>query len=154
MDSSRAENVDEVMGKARICLSPLRFGAGLKGKFIDAMNNGTPIVTTEMGAEGMTFNNKWPGYISDNAEEIANKAVSLYLDQDQWEQFQKIGFDLINDHFSNEKYGQVFIDRLTNIQQNLESYREKNTVGLLLTHHQLQSTKYMAKWIEVKNSRK
>ena len=47
------ENVNEVMCKARVCLVPLQFGAGLKGKMIDAMTNGTPCVTTSIGAEGL-----------------------------------------------------------------------------------------------------
>ncbi len=34
-------------------MAPLPFGAGLKGKFIDAMTQGTPNVTTAVGAEGM-----------------------------------------------------------------------------------------------------
>ena len=42
-----------VMSNARVCLSPLRFGAGIKGKFLDAMNSGTPSITTPIGAEGM-----------------------------------------------------------------------------------------------------
>ena len=47
-------NVSEVMKNARVCLAPLRFGAGLKGKFIDAMKNGTPAVTTAIGSEGIS----------------------------------------------------------------------------------------------------
>jgi hypothetical protein len=35
--------------------------------------------------------------------------------------------------------------------KNLENYRERNFIGSMLMHHFLQSTKYMAKWIEEKN---
>jgi glycosyltransferase involved in cell wall biosynthesis len=35
----------------RVCLAPLRFGAGQKGKLLDAMHFGTPSVTTSIGAE-------------------------------------------------------------------------------------------------------
>uniref|UniRef100_UPI0040476372 hypothetical protein n=1 Tax=Mariniflexile sp. TaxID=1979402 RepID=UPI0040476372 len=35
-----AEDVNEVMQKAKICLATVRFGAGLKGKLADAMQNG------------------------------------------------------------------------------------------------------------------
>ncbi|NER16232.1 glycosyltransferase family 4 protein [Spongiivirga citrea] len=147
----RAEAVSNIMSKARVCLSPLRFGAGLKGKFIDAMNNGTPIVTTKIGAEGMSINDNWPGYVSDDPKEIATKAALLYNDKAEWKRAQKIGFSTINDHFSKSKYQMAFVDRLNELLLNLRQHREKNTVGQLLTHHQLQSTKYMAKWIEEKN---
>ena len=33
-----ADDAFEVMARARVCLAPLRFGAGIKGKFIDAMH--------------------------------------------------------------------------------------------------------------------
>ncbi|HET8829830.1 MAG TPA: glycosyltransferase, partial [Pelobium sp.] len=64
----RTENVAEVMQKAKICLAPLLFGAGLKGKLIDAMQNGTPNVTTNIGAEAMHKNLAWSGIIADEPE--------------------------------------------------------------------------------------
>jgi O-antigen biosynthesis protein len=51
-----ADNAHQVLQQARVCLAPLTFGAGLKGKFIDAMQTGTPSVTTAIGAEGMCLN--------------------------------------------------------------------------------------------------
>lgn len=48
-----ADNAHQVLQQSRVCLAPLPFGAGLKGKFIDAMQTGTPSVTTAIGAEGM-----------------------------------------------------------------------------------------------------
>jgi hypothetical protein len=36
-----------------VLLAPLRFGAGIKGKIVDAWANGLPVVTTPVGAEGM-----------------------------------------------------------------------------------------------------
>ncbi|MEM9681002.1 MAG: glycosyltransferase family 4 protein, partial [Bacteroidota bacterium] len=47
------DDVHAVMQKARVCLAPLRFGAGLKGKLIDAMVNGTPCMMSSIAAEGM-----------------------------------------------------------------------------------------------------
>ena len=55
----RATSVNKVMGRARVNLAPLRFGAGLKGKLIDAMYNGTPSVTTSIGAEGLHAQLPW-----------------------------------------------------------------------------------------------
>ena len=49
----RAADAYEVVSKAKVCLAPLRFGAGMKGKLVEAMQCGTPSVTTSIGAEGM-----------------------------------------------------------------------------------------------------
>jgi len=41
------------MRSYRVLLAPLRFGAGLKGKVVDAWAHGLPVFTTPVGAEGM-----------------------------------------------------------------------------------------------------
>ncbi|MCK5872935.1 MAG: glycosyltransferase, partial [Methylococcales bacterium] len=46
----------------RICLAPLRFGAGQKGKLLDAMYFGTPSITTSIGAEGLSDLENWNGF--------------------------------------------------------------------------------------------
>lgn len=40
-------------GTARVAVVPLRFGAGLKLKVVEALAYGTPLVTTEVGAQGL-----------------------------------------------------------------------------------------------------
>ena len=46
------ENICEALGTAKILLAPLRFGAGIKGKVIEAFKYGTPVITTPIGGEG------------------------------------------------------------------------------------------------------
>jgi glycosyltransferase involved in cell wall biosynthesis len=67
----RADKAIEVMYKTRVCLAPLRFGAGLKGKLTDAMTAGTPSVTTSIGAEAMHGDLPWAGCIAETAENMA-----------------------------------------------------------------------------------
>lgn len=43
----------QVLRLYRVLLAPLRYGAGLKGKIVDAWAHGLPVVTTPIGAEGM-----------------------------------------------------------------------------------------------------
>jgi len=47
----RAEDALEVIGKARVMLAPITFGAGIKGKLVDAILAGTPSVSSAIGAE-------------------------------------------------------------------------------------------------------
>lgn len=47
-----APSLDLMLGY-RVMLSPLRFGAGLKGKVVDSWWHGLPVCTTPVGAEGM-----------------------------------------------------------------------------------------------------
>ena len=145
------EEVSEVMQSAKVCLSPLRFGAGLKGKFIDAMKNGTPIVTTAIGAEGMSKKEAWPGYIADDPNEIANKAIKLYSEKNIWLEKQRLGIQVIDSEFSKSKFHQIFKLRIFELKAQLFKHRKENLVGEILKLNTLRSTKYMSKWIEEKN---
>lgn len=147
----RAEDAKEVVSKARICLAPLRFGAGLKGKLVEAMQCGTPSVTTTIGAESMHGNLPWNGVIADQKEDFSNAAIALYNDKLLWEQAKENGINIINSCFSKSKFEEKFIDLIMNIRNNIDHHRKCNFMGAMLMHHTLASTKYMAKWIEAKN---
>jgi len=147
----RVESAQEVMLKARVCLAPLRFGAGLKGKLIEAMQYGTPSVTTSIGSEGITGGMEWPGIIANTPEKLAAAAVKLYTNQAAWEEAQKAGKCIINKRFAKKEFGPALIHQITKIQQGLEQHRLNNFTGAMLMHHTTASTKYMARWIEAKN---
>jgi len=72
-----AENALTVMEESRICLAPLRFGAGIKGKLLDAMIMQTPSITTSIGSEGMHDKEPWPGVLTDDMSEFVEAAVNL-----------------------------------------------------------------------------
>lgn len=146
-----ADDVNDVMQQARVCLAPIRFGAGLKGKLIDAMQNGTPCVTTKIGAEGMYGNIEPNGFIEDIVQEYANKSVELFCNKSLWEEKQENGFKAINKRFIKEQFHLRFLDDVKTIHKNLDQHRLNNFTGSMLMHHNLQSTKYMSKWIEEKN---
>ena len=145
------KDVVEVMQKARVCLAPLRFGAGLKGKLIDAMKNGTPCVTTNIGAEGMYGDLEPNGFISDTPEMFSEKSVELYKNENLWKEKQQNGFKIINERFNKKYFQKVFLEHLELATQQLTERRLKNFTGQMLHHHTLQSTKFMGKWIEEKN---
>jgi glycosyltransferase involved in cell wall biosynthesis len=85
-------------------LAPLRFGAGLKGKLLEAMLCGTPSVTTDIGVEGMAGELAWSGRIFNEPKEIASASVELYRNKKKWEQAQKNGIDIVNERFRKEKF--------------------------------------------------
>lgn len=147
----RAESAKEVMQNARICLAPLRFGAGMKGKLLDAMIYGTPSVTTAIGAESMHAHLPWNGAIAENPEDLVKEAVELYKNETHWLQAQHNGISIINHHFSKDKHGALLVTILLDIQKKLNEHRLANFTGAMLQHHQLSASKYMALWIEAKN---
>jgi len=147
----RAESATEVMSNAKVCLAPLRFGAGQKGKLIDSMITGTPNVTTAIGAESMHDNFPWNGSIENTPQKIANAAVELYTNKNKWNTAQENGVKIINKCFDKNEIGKLLISSINNLYSNLEKHRLNNFTGAMLMHHSQASTKYMSRWIEIKN---
>lgn len=146
-----AKSTVESFTNAKVCLAPLQFGAGLKGKLIDAMLFGTPSVTTNIGAEAMHAKLPWNGFIADNPTEFALKSIELYTDENLWKNAQLKGVEIINTCYPKEKYEGKLLNKIDDIQKNIVQHRLKNFIGAILLHHTIQSTKYMSKWIEKKN---
>lgn len=155
-----AEDAKEVMQRAKVCLAPLRFGAGIKGKLAEAMYCGTPNVTTDIGSEGMTLGQAWPGLVTQltnstdieqSAINFASQAVDLYQNQELWQQKQIDGYKLIKSNFDKVVIQATLLDKINTLIENIKAHREDNFIGQMLQHHQHKSTQYMAQWIEAKN---
>ncbi|MDZ7719986.1 MAG: glycosyltransferase [Balneolaceae bacterium] len=147
----RANDALSVVSKARVLVAPLRFGAGLKGKLVDAALSGTPSVTTSIGSEGIELGCKWNGVISNDPEQFANAAVQLYQNKEFWERSQKTGYELLKDRFDLKKFDTFLLKRIKELRQNLDGHRRQNFIGAMLRHHTMNSTKFMSRWIEEKN---
>lgn len=95
------KKLDEMYSKVKVVIAPLRFGAGIKGKVIEAMYKGIPVVTTSIGAEGIPNENS-SLIIADDENEFAEKLIDVYKDDNR---LQKISSDfksLIEKYFSRE----------------------------------------------------
>ena len=147
----RAANAYDVVSKARVVVAPIRFGAGAKGKLIEAMQCGTPSVTTVIGAESMQGDLPWNGVISDDVETMVAAAVALYQNQELWEEAQQRGVVIVNERYSKTVFEADFMKHIVEIQQQLKQHRLANFMGAILMHHTTASTKYMSRWIESKN---
>ncbi|MCK6608546.1 MAG: glycosyltransferase family 4 protein [Flavobacterium sp.] len=148
----RAESVTEVYAKSRVLLAPIPYGAGLKGKLFEAMQLGLPSITTKMGAEAMNGNLNWNGFITSDENDFVEKAVELYTSKSLWETAQKNGYEIIEKRFKKKLFASDFMNHVAHLQENLKTHRNQNFFGQILQHQSLQSTKYMSKWIEAKNS--
>jgi glycosyltransferase involved in cell wall biosynthesis len=147
-----AKDALQVMEQARICLAPLRFGAGIKGKLLDAMVMQTPSITTSIGSEGMHQQEPWPGIIANDVIEFVAAAVKLYNDKQAWLEAQKKARVLLTARYDAETLGTQLIKKIIGIEENLAQHRLNNFSGAMLKHHSMASTKYMSQWIAAKNA--
>ena len=149
-----AKDAQQVMQQARLCLAPLRFGAGIKGKLVEAMQMGTPSITTSIGAEAMHGALPWNGVISDDEEVFVQAAVSLYEDQQSWQLMQRNGQQILSQRYLASDWEPLLIRRLHTQLKLKDSLRQNHFWGAMLRHHSLKSSQYLSQWIELKNQPK
>ena len=148
-----AEDAGAVIEKARVCLAPLRFGAGIKGKLLDAMIMQTPSVTTSVGSEGMHDQEQWPGVVADDVGHFVEAAVKLYNNEDKWLRSQENVKALLKNRFDGVSLGEKLVAKIDKVGKELKQHRLNNFTGSMLKHHTMMSTKYMSQWIAEKNSK-
>lgn len=141
----------QTMQSARVCLAPLRFGAGIKGKLAEAMLCATPSVTTDIGIEGMQTELPWPGSVANDAQAFADAAVKLYQQESTWQIASDLGEKNAECLFEQDKHFNALVDSIAGLLTNLAEHRQNNFIGSMLNHHHHKSTKYMSQWIEIKN---
>ncbi|MFW5447245.1 MAG: glycosyltransferase, partial [Methylophagaceae bacterium] len=146
-----ADDALATMEQYRVCIAPIRFGAGIKGKLLDAMIMQTPSITTSLGIEGMDFGEQWPGIIADDVTGLADAAVQLYNSKPAWTSAKKNCNTLLTPHYDSQLLGAKLITKIKATEHGLTQHRLNNFTGAMLKHHSMMSTKYMSQWIAEKN---
>ena len=93
------EELENFYRNSRIALVPLRYGAGIKGKVVEAMRYGTPVVTTSTGAEGIP-NAQEAMLVEDDAVTLAKRIAELYNDEDKLVSMSRSGISYIQENYS------------------------------------------------------
>lgn len=88
--------------RARLSISPLRYGAGVKGKVNISMQYGVPVVATTPSVEGMYLMNGVDVLSADDAEGFAAAMIQAHTDEALWRKLREGGLNNIDTHFSRE----------------------------------------------------
>ena len=95
------EELAQMYNSCRMVVVPLRYGAGIKGKNVEAMKFGVPIITTSVGAEGIDGIESVASVI-DSVDEMAKEISRLYNDKDELNRRSIASRELIVKKFSSE----------------------------------------------------
>jgi len=87
---------------SKLMVLPLRFGAGVKGKLIESLYNGLPIVSTAIGVEGVKGIEKLISPL-DTPANFAAEVVSLYTDGNKLADLSQRGSEFIKENFTYKK---------------------------------------------------
>ncbi len=86
--------------RCRVFVSPLRYGAGIKGKVLQALAHGVPVVATRVSLEGMGIVEGEDALVAETAEEFAAAIACLHEDEALWNRLSKAGPEAIARRFS------------------------------------------------------
>ncbi len=92
--------LEQLYKSCKLAVIPLRFGAGVKGKTVEAMRHGLPLVSTSFGVEGLPGNYSFVT-VADNAKDFSTKVILLYNTYSLSE-VSKLEIEYIREHFSEE----------------------------------------------------
>jgi GT2 family glycosyltransferase len=96
-------NLEDLYSKTRLVIAPLRYGAGMKGKILEAISYGCPVLTTSMGAEGFPFQHLEQILISDDASQFAELLCKCYAKPRLLSNLSLSALRVAKDEFSKEK---------------------------------------------------
>jgi glycosyltransferase involved in cell wall biosynthesis len=164
----RAERLETPLRAARAMLAPLRFGAGIKGKVLDAWTHGLPVVTTPIGSEAtvlgvnefwtpeaapVTPETGWGGFGDcTSARDVADAAVALHENFDTWHLAQANGARVMQELFMHDVNMPKVIDVIERSVETIDETRAVDFAGQSLWYHTDRSTLYFSKWVELKET--
>lgn len=97
--SGRVEDLAIAVRKAEVFFSPIAYGTGIKTKIVEAMAMGMPVITNEIGAEGIAAENGEHLIVTNNPNDLAFQLERLL---DNYEVRNKVGHNaqkFANEHF-------------------------------------------------------
>ena len=95
------------LDRSRVSISPLRYGAGVKGKINHAMSHGLPVVATTPSVEGMHLVEGEEILVADEPRAFAEAVARLYRDEALWNRLSRGGLANVTRHFSPEVAGRA-----------------------------------------------
>ncbi len=98
------ESLQELLNGARVFVAPLRYGAGIKGKILNAMNAGIPVVTTPVGAEGIGLEDGTSALIAEGDAEFADRVVEVYSKPVLWDRVRRMARQRIEESLSIDHF--------------------------------------------------
>ena len=95
------EELEGLYNTCKVVVAPLRYGAGIKGKVVESMCKGVPLVTTSIGAEGIKDAEKILK-ISDTPESFAESVIELYSNEKELMKISKEMKLYISNNYSSK----------------------------------------------------
>ncbi|MGQ9671033.1 MAG: glycosyltransferase family 4 protein [Desulfosoma sp.] len=98
----RVPHTEPFLKNCHVSIAPLRYGSGLKGKIGEAMSYGTPVVTTDVGAEGFNFTPGVHALVGNNPNDFCTHVLNLLRSRELHSRIGRAGWEFIRKNYSVE----------------------------------------------------
>ena len=99
------ENLDEYYGKCKLFVAPLRYGSGIKIKILNAMAKAIPVISTEIGLEGINEG----AVLAKNDKEFINKTINLLKDNKKLAELSLGSMNYLKKEYNESIYNEFYL---------------------------------------------
>jgi glycosyltransferase involved in cell wall biosynthesis len=98
--TGEVDSVRPYFARADVFVCPVRMGGGFRGKVLEAMACGVPVVSTALGAEGLPASDGKNILLAETAPELARGVLRLLKDASLHQSIASEARELMVEHFS------------------------------------------------------
>ncbi len=98
--TGQVDDVRPFLNVSDVFVCPVRLGGGFRGKVLEAMASGVPVVSTSLGSEGLPARNGENILLADTPSAFADATVKLIQGSELGQQISLNARELIVEHFS------------------------------------------------------
>lgn len=102
------EDVRPYVAKSSMAIVPLRIGGGTRLKIYEFMAMAKPVVSTTIGAEGLTVTHGEDILLADTPDRFAREVITLLNNSKLREDIGKAGEEMVNKYYSWDKIAKCF----------------------------------------------
>jgi len=109
------EHPYKYLDSSRAFVVPMRFGAGVQNKLLEAMALRKPVVTTSLGAKAIKGEDGKHFLVADDPEEMANKILDLLEDKEKRRSLGEEARALVEKEYTWSTVGQKFLREIDRV---------------------------------------
>jgi O-antigen biosynthesis protein len=103
------------LDRTLVHVAPMRFGSGLKLRFVETIAAGLPLVTSTVGAEGLGLAELAGGLVADDPDGQASRVLDLIRDRSRWEEVQRGVIAVAAQRFSRKRFRSDLVEAMSHL---------------------------------------
>jgi glycosyltransferase involved in cell wall biosynthesis len=123
-------DIRQYIAQASVLVVPIRFGAGMRQKILEAWSMGKCVISTQIGAEGIDYQNNVNILIADDAQTMASKVVEVVQNPKLSERVSKQGRHIVISKHNPDILSKKFYNEMESMA--LENYKQSNPMKVLI----------------------